>query len=238
MTSHPRPARLACAFLLAVAAALPLSAAVRKHAVRLEKLTVSGTVTDAVTGAPLKGATVSSGDNYVVTDDAGHYTLTCTRTGVVSASHPGYITVRKEALGSPLDFALPQTPSVTIKTTKGETFVVDAPTLKFGYSQIFQYTSSESPNLCRVRDGKAEQWAPAKAEMSRVLGPARSLTAASCCDRGPVMAIDVELKSGEKDTGYLNDNCFGYSVEVIGIERASGTAKFIPLTEVSEIVFP
>jgi hypothetical protein len=244
MTVHPQPARVLCAFLLALTAVTPLSAAVKKHAVahpKVEKITITGTVTDAVTGAPLKGVTVGAGDvTAVVTDDTGKYTLTVFKGGTITATRVGYVTVQKQAAGSPLDFALPQTATITIKTTKGETFLVDAPTLKFGYPQIFQgYASGESPNLCRVNgEGKGETWLPTKAEMKRVVGPARALTSAACCDRGPVMAIDVELKSGEKVTGYLNDNCFGYNIEVIGFERSSAAAKYIPLTEVTEIVFP
>jgi len=242
MTVHPRPARVACAILLAVFAALPLAAAVKKHAAlhpAIEKVNVSGTVTDAVTGLPLKGATVSAGDSYAVTDDAGHYTLTIFKGGIVTASRGGYVSVQKTVAGSPLDFSLPQSATITVKTTKGQTLLFDAPSTKFGYAQLFQgYAAGESPNLCRVNGTKGEQWEPTKAEIKRIVGPARSTNSAPCCDRGPVMAIDVELKTGETVTGFLNDSCFGYAVEVIGIERSSATAKYIPLTDVSEIIFP
>ena len=237
MTAHPRLPRVFCALLLAFAAALPLLAD-RTHAVRLGKINISGTVTDATTGAPLKGVIVASGDAASQTDDAGHYSLTVIKSSVVTASRPGYVPVLKDARTASLDFALPQTPNITVKTTTGQTFIFDAPSVKFGYSAAFQYTSAESPTLCRIVAGAPEQWLPAKADMKRITGPARPLTSAPCCDRGPVMAVDVELKSGETTTGYLTDNCFGYKVEVSGLDRATGTAKFIPLTDVAEIIFP
>ncbi len=242
MTIHSTPARLFCALLLTLAAAAPLSAAVKKHAAlhpKAEKISITGTVTDAATGAPLKGVTIAAGDSTTVTDDAGKYTLTCFKGGLISASRIGYVTVQKQATTSPLDFALPQTPTITVKTTKGQTLIFDGPSVKFGYPQIFQgYAAGESPYLCRVVDAKGEKWEPKKAEMKRIVGPSRALTATACCDRGPVQAIDVELKSGETVIGYLNDNCFGYNVEVFGFERSSATQKYVPLTEVSEIVFP
>lgn len=239
MTSHPRPARHLCAFLLVLAAALPLGAAERSHAVRLAKITITGVVTDATTGTPVKGAQVVSGDVSAVTDDLGRYTLTVLKNAVIVVTRPGYVTTQKEASAATLNFALPQTANVTVKTSGGQTLLLDIASLKFGYAQLFQgYASGDSPSLCRVNGSEREHWEPAKSEIKRIIGPAHSVTAAACCDRGPVMAIDVELKSGQTATGYLEDNCFGYSVEVIGIERNTGITKFIPLTEVTEIVFP
>ena len=60
----------------------------------------------------------------------------------------------------------------------------------------------------------------------------------SCCDRGDVEVVDVELKSGEKSTGYFNDNCFGYQVDIIGIERSSATAKYFHFADIAEVTFP
>src|SRR5882724_763519 len=114
MTSHPRSTRAFCALFLAVLAAAPLFAAgskAKQRAVtppKAEKVTIIGTVTDAVTGTPLKGAIVSSNGMSAVTDENGHYSLTCTLTSDVTATHAGYVPVKKPVSGSQIDFALPQ----------------------------------------------------------------------------------------------------------------------------------
>lgn len=238
MTSLSRPARSLCAITLFLVAAAPLGAAVRKRPVlhpNTEQLIITGTVTDANTGLPLKGANVSSGSAGVITNDAGQYTLTCIKNSVVTASRVGYVTVQQSATGNPLDFALPQTATITVRTSSGQTFLLDYGTTKFGYVVIFQgYASGDVPNLCKPGE---QNWELTKADLKKITGPARPLTS-SCCTRGPVMAIDVELKSGEKTTAYLNDNCFGYEVDVLGVERSTLKAQYIHLTDVAEILFP
>ena len=239
MTSLFRPARLLCAVTLALIAAAPLGAAVRKRPAlhpSSEKVTLSGTVTDANTGLPLSGASVSSGATGVVTDDAGHYTLTCVKDTTVTASRVGYVAVLHQATGgSPLDFALPQTATVTVRTKSGQTFFLDNGTTKFGYVLIFQgYASGDVPNLCKAGE---QNWVPARADLKKITGPAHP-EASSCCTRGPVMAIDVELKNGEKTTAFLNDSCFGYEIDVIGVERSTAKPQYIHLTDATEIVFP
>lgn len=239
MTSLSRPARILCAVLtLALVAAAPLGAAVRKRPVlhpNSEKVTLTGTVTDANTGLPLSGASVSAGTIGVVTDDAGHYTLTCLKNITVTASRVGYVSVQHQETGSPLDFALPQTATVTVRTKSGQTFLLDNASTKFGYVLIFQgYASGDVPNLCKDGD---QNWVPARADLKKFTGPAHAITS-SCCTRGPVMAIDVELKNGEKATAVLNDNCFGYEIDVIGVERSTAKPQYIHLTDVTEILFP
>jgi hypothetical protein len=238
MTILSQPARLLCAVTLALVTAAPLSAAVRKRSVQHptpEPVAITGTVTDASTGLPLKGASVFSASTGVITDDAGHYSLAATKGNEITASRVGYVSVQHPAGDGPLNFALPQTPTVTVRTTSGQTYLLDYGTTKFGYVVIFQgYVAGDAPNLCRTGE---PEWQPSKADMKKITGPARPLTS-SCCTRGPVMAIDVEMKSGEKATGYLNDNCFGAEVDVFGVERSSAKPQYIHLTNVTEILFP
>ena len=85
MTPQTRPARTFCAPVLAVLVAAPLFAVgkTKQRAVtppKAEKATIIGTVTDAVTGLPLKGAILTSNGMSAVTDADGHYSLTCSFT--------------------------------------------------------------------------------------------------------------------------------------------------------------
>ncbi len=240
MTFHPRPMRTACALILAALTAAPLFAAVKpkQRAVappKADKVTVSGTVTDAVTGAPIKGAVVASATMSAVTDEAGHYTITCNFTSDITASHVGYVSVKKPVNSTQIDFALPQTPSVTVKLTNGQTVVLDYDSTKFGYADVFQYVSGEGMNMCKLG---GTQFAPTKAEFAKINGPAHSVTDQACCNRGAAMAIDVTTKDGQKSTAIISDSCFGIAYDILGIERSSATAKYLHLTDVQEVTFP
>lgn len=242
MTFQTRSLRSFCALILTLIAAIPAAAQTRKRAVTrppVVTIAVSGTVTDATTGLPLKGVGIATEIGGSATDAAGHYTVNAYKGNGITASRAGYVTTVRAATGNVVDIALPQSPTVTVRITGGQSFALDASTVKFGYAQVFQgYAAGDTPNLCHVTGATAAPWELAKSDFSRIVGPAHAVSSAPCCDKGPVMAIDVELKNGERGTGYLTDNCFGYEVDVLGIERASAQPKYIHLTDITEIVFP
>ena len=240
MTFHPRPLRTACALILAVLTAAPLFAAVKpkQRAVsppKADKVTVIGTVTDAVTGAPVKGAVVASTTMSAVTDENGHYSLTCTFTSDITASHVGYVSVKKPVNSTQIDFALPQTPSVTVKLTNGQTVVFDYDSTKFGYADVFQYVSGDGLNMCKLG---GTPFSPTKLQFARIIGPAHSVTDQACCNRGPAMAIEVTTRDAQTSTAIISDSCFGIAYDILGVERSSGTAKYLHLTDVQEVTFP
>jgi hypothetical protein len=241
MTFQPLRARTLCALFLTVVAAAPLFAAgkTKQRAVlhpAAEKITVTGMVVDASTGLPIKGAVVSSGTMSTLTDENGNYSLTCTFTSDITASRVGYVPLKKPVSSNEINFALAQTPSVTVKQTNGQTVVFDYDTTKFGYADIFSYVSGDGLNLCK--SASEPTFAPFKNEMQKITGPAHPVTVTPCCDRGPIMAIDIKLKTGETVTGYIKDSCFGLEVDVLGVERSSGQPKYIHLKDVTEINFP
>jgi hypothetical protein len=240
MTFHSRPVRNSCALLFAALLAAPLSAAVkpRRRVVtppKAEPVTITGTVTDAVSGEALKGAVVTSGALSAVTDANGHYALSSVLTSDATASRVGYNPLKKSVTGTQLDFALPRGPAVTIKTTAGQTIVLDFASTKFGYADGFQYVSDEVINLCKAGGTPIS---PNKSEFAKITGPAHTATESSCCNRGPVSALDVQFKNGEHSTAYIVDSCFGVDEDILGVERSSATAKYIHLRDVAEITFP
>jgi len=240
MTFQSRPARTLCALYLAVLLAAPFAMAqkAKQRAVahpNQQKFTISGVVTDAVTGQPLKGVTVSSNAGSSTTDDAGHYSVNAFANSEVSASRVGYVTVKKPASGPNIDFALPQTQSVTVKLTSGQTVVFDYDSAKFGYTNVFEYVSGDNLQLCK---GDGEALTVTKSQLVKITGPAHPVTAASCCTRGPIMAIDVQTKDTPKTTEHIVDSCFGIVYDIVGIERSSAVAKYLHLQDVSEITFP
>ncbi len=241
MTSHPRSVRVFCALFLAAVVAAPLSAAgVKKQRAvtppKAEKATIAGTVTDAVTGLPLKGAVITSNAMSAVTDQDGHYSLTCTFTSDITASRVGYVAVKKPVTATQIDFALPQGPAVTVKLSNGQTVVLDFDSAKFGYADVFQYVSDNTINLCK--SGAGEQITLNKSEFAKIFGPAHPVNETSCCTRGPILAIDYQTKDGTRSTAYLVDTCFGIVSDILGVERSSLTPKYLHLADVSEVTFP
>jgi len=242
MTSRIRTVRILCALSLALPLAVPMFGAGkgRQRAVtpppKPEKATIVGTVTDAVNGDPVKGALVASSNGMsTITDDNGRYQLTCNYSGDLTASRVGYVPVKKAITATLIDFALPRSTTVTVKTTAGQTILLDYVSTKFGYADTFQYVSGDGLNLCKPGGAPIS---PLKGDFAKIVGPAHPVTDSSCCNRGPVQAIDITLKSGEQTTAYISDSCFGIAWDILGVERSSGQAKYIHLTDISEIDFP
>lgn len=238
MTFQSLRLRTLCALFLTLVAAAPLLAASKKRAVTHagEKISVTGLVVDANTGAPLKGALVTSGGLSAITDDNGSFTLNASVGSDISAARVGYVTLKKSVGGSEVNFTLAQTPSVTLKLTNGSTVILDYDSTEFGYAEVFSYIHRPGLSLCK--SAADPTWDPLKGEFRKIVGPAHAVTNAGCCDRGPVNAIDVTLKTGETLTAYLKDNCFGYENDVLGVERTSAQLKYFHLKDVAEIDFP
>jgi hypothetical protein len=240
MTVHSRTVRMISALCFAALSAAPLLAASkpRQRAVvppKTAKITVSGTVTDASTGTPLKGATITSAGVSTVSDDQGHYTLGATLTSEITATRVGYLPVKKSVSGATIDFALPLGPAVTVKTTSGQTIILDYDSTKFGYADVLQNVSGDGLNLCT---SAGEKSTPLKNEFAKITGPAHAVSGTACCDNHSVQALNVQLKSGDLGTVYLADSCIGLIFDILGLERSSATAKYIHFTDVSEVDFP
>ena len=80
---------------------------------------------------------------------------------------------------------------------------------------------------------------PETSEMKRVRGPAVTVANSPCCSSGgSASGVTIELRNGESTQAVFGDSCFGYAMEVIGLDQAKAQLVDIKLTEVSEIVFP
>ena len=83
-----------------------------------------------------------------------------------------------------------------------------------------------------------EAWLAHKSEFSKFFGPAHPVAEDTCCNRGPIMAIDIQTKDGQRTTTYITDSCFGIVYDILGVERSSLTPKYLHLADVSEVTFP
>jgi hypothetical protein len=230
-----------CLFLVA----FPLAAKVRQHAVTdLSDVTITGVVRNS-SGTPVVGAIVHSGtrsSNRNGTTIDGKYTISLpgNRPLLVTAEAFAYepvILTYTPVKGDTLDITLTTLrPGVTVKLTNGETHVLDLGTSQFAYLVAFSgYVRFDNGNFCKP-DGNSI--APAKTEISRIVGPATSVNFSGCCVRGPVMTLNLELKSGEKAQVYFNDSCFGNEVDFIGRERSTGAWQYYNFANIAEIIFP
>lgn len=235
------PSRIFAATLLLAA---PLVADVRERAVTMTSpVTISGVVRDA-NGNPVAGAIVHSGNFYSYrngTAPDGKYSLTLpgNRPSLIVVEDFAYeptsmtFTPTKDAKLD-LTVSVPR-PAVTVKMTSGETHVLDLGTSTFGYYiPLSGYSRSDNANFCKP-DGST--FAPAKTEFAQIIGPATPVNFSACCNRGPVMTVNVKMKSGETTQVYFNDSCFGSEVDFIGRERSTGQYQYFNFANIAQIDF-
>jgi hypothetical protein len=235
--------RVSIAALL-ILAALPVAAAIRRHPIApLSTVTISGVVRDAATGLPIAGAIVHSGTSYCLqgaTKADGAYMLN------IPGARPVLITVDQfayetqtatftGAAGSTLDFALKPLPTATVKMVNGATHVVTLDTVQFGYAVVFSnYVRGDNANLCKS-DGSS--LAPSRYEFAKIIGPPTSVNFAPCCTFGPILTMNVEMKSGEKFQAYFHDSCYEGEIDFMGRERSTGLYVYLDFTTIAEIDF-
>ena len=233
-----------CAASLLIAAS-PLLAATKPHAVTpVGNVTITGTVLDATSGAPIAGAIVHSGTYYSDrngTGPNGKYTITLPggRATTLIVEDFAYEPMSQSVVpvsNGVLDLRLTTSrPTVTVVLKNGESHVLDLGTSQFGYYVVFSgYARSDNANFCKP-DGS--QFFPAKSDIAKIVGPATLADSTSCCTRGQVMAVNVEMKNGEKTKAFFNDSCFGNEVDFIGRERSSGQFLYLKFTDIAELDF-
>ena len=138
--------------------------------------------------------------------------------------------------GMAVDWVLSANPSITVKTSAGETFDLDYDTSKFAYTIVFSgIIKDDNANLCKPDGSKVT---PNKSEFSKIIGPGTTGNFPACCTLGPVTTVNAEFKSGEKTKVYFNDSCFGYEAEFLGRERSTGVFRYFAFKDVAEIDFP
>ncbi len=214
----------------------------RKHAALpvVGKATLTGIVRDAANGLPVRSVALNASDGqHFLTGEDGRYLFSiASRPMTIRVERVGFLPASKTLVaGAPLslDFALEYAPAVTVKTVAGESFVLDFASSKFAYAQVFSgYVNADTATLCKS-DGSA--FKPNKKEFDRIVGPGIPATS-PCCDRGPSLKANAEMKNGDKIPVYFVDSCYGYEVTFLGLERTSATAKYFKFTDIAEIDFP
>ena len=234
---------------LVVTAALPASAAVKRRAalsgdpaVATSEATITGTVIDADTGAPVAFATIDAQVRRTSTDANGHYTikaqfpktftLIVRRTGYEDASQTVTITGAEVAVTS----RLKSRPTIRLRTTAGVSYDFDYETAQFAFLvPLSGYIRSDAGNFCR---GNGEAYTPDKSELKRVIGPVTQVDSSACCPNNRPLQSEVETKAGQRFTVVYVDSCLGTEVDFIGRDHVTGQFIFTKMQDVAEIVFP
>jgi len=203
-------------------------------------ITLSGTITDATTGAPIPEAEVVVGDHQVVADEQGLFKFPglLTGTATVTFQRWGYQSdTRTISLsgGSVVNVALAPKPVIILKDTHGATYRADYELSKFGYTVLFgNLGKGDAIELCK---SSGEHVSVDKSTIAKITGPATSATSAPCCTLGPVLDISLTLKSGEALTAAISDSCFGDEV-FAARDRDTLQWVYLKFTDIAEIDFP
>ena len=243
-----KPSSTIFLILIAMAIAFPMSAA-KRRALQLPPaepraiVTLTGTVVDAGTGAPVVAADVFSVNLnlYTTTNAAGNFTLSVPRNTAVTLeiSRPGYETLQTTiSIGASASqrFTLASRQTVAIRMTNGDSYQVDLDTLKFGFltGAFGTYITDTRMSLCKTG---GSSFTPDRVAIRKIVGPATPKSHAACC-ANPILAITIEMKNGETTEAYLTDTCFGSSVDIVALEHTKAVSVFLPLTKVALVEFP
>lgn len=146
--------------------------------------------------------------------------------------------VSQPAPPTPPAIGIPLQPraTVSVQLASGQTAHLDADSVQFAYVLPFATPEgSNSASFCRS-DGTA--WTPDRGEFAQVTGPATSTTNSTCCKLGPLLAVDVKMKSGESAKVTFTDSCFGYDIDFVGRDHDSAQYVYFNFKDIAQIVFP
>lgn len=230
--------------LIAVMLAVPSFAAGQKRRAvshpsnNLASVEVKGTVLDDTNGRPVKGVDVTSGNVQILTDAAGRFQLSLKSGGAVplKLSRSGYVTKELTvAPGSDTAIRLTPRPTVRVRMVSGLEHTVDTESVQFAFAATMSgFPMQEYPRLC----ANGEEFQPPRATLARIQGPATSVNDPACCSRGPVLRLNVTLKSGQTVDARFADSCFGYEPIFVARDHSTADFHYLKFTEIAEVVFP
>ena len=238
----------ALALLVTAVAAAPMhakhrSVGHRTPAVQFTK-TVSGTILDAVTNAPVIAMTVTIGTRTDATDAQGRFEIRNAAgagTMKVELDRSGY--VRQVVNLGPSDSGvlgtihIAPTATATAKLVNGTTVQLDMESLKFGYPVPFSgYREDDFDEFCRISD--STHFSVNKSEIAKLNGPAQVVPAGNCCT-GNAEKMTLTKKNGEVMDVIFMDTCQErYQTDIGARNHVTGQFVHIRIDELTELVFP
>ncbi|HXI12190.1 MAG TPA: carboxypeptidase regulatory-like domain-containing protein [Thermoanaerobaculia bacterium] len=207
---------------------------------RVEVASLSGIVTDAVTGAPVSGAVVTLQGKSATTSADGRYSLSSLSSGTETlvVERFGFVIVSRVialAAGSnSADVALAASATVAVTTTNGVTTRLVLDTVQFSYA-LGLVSPRNTPNVTVCGTGTGPQSVTLeKSDIALISGP--SVTSSSCCPNG--QQVNFKLKNGQQFDGTFVDSCAGYVEDLLGRKASDGTNIYIPFKTIRSVQFP
>ena len=204
------------------------------------QVSLKGTVTDAVSGLPVAYATITIGKKTYITSSNGKFSLKPVNTPgdlAVTASRTGYSSSTVTLIGigtQELNFRLTSRPTAALKKADGTILDVDDDSVTFGYIVPFMNYQTSTGNDFVLIDGTRAKIQTA--QMTRVTSAGTSVPSSGC--PRPGARVLLELRDGTINDATFVDSCYGYTVDVIARDHASGEYRYVPFSEVAEIDFP
>ena len=259
---------VAVSLLLCALAALPAASATKRAVQAVPLVAFTYSLVDATTSQPVIGAEVRTGTQVAISDTSGNFTLQIPqgRPTAVTVHRTGYDDITFTVLiplpgsGIPVSFPLPGYPApvitypngapaqsqngvpvqprspVAVRLSSGQTVHLDADSVQFAYVLPFETPQgSNSASFCKS-DGTA--WTPDRSEFAQITGPATSVSNSACCKLGPLLAVDVKMKSGDAAKVTFADSCFGYDIDFVGRDHDSAQYVYFNFKDVALITFP
>jgi hypothetical protein len=210
------------------------------HGPAVGTVTLTGTVTDGTTGAPVPEVAVGVGDREVVTDEQGQFRFPGLFSGSATVTfqrwgyQPATLSVTLVA-GSTVNLTLAPKPVIILKDTQGVSHRADYELSQFGYAVLFgNLAKGDTIDLCKTT---GEHLIVDKSTIAKISGPATPVNSSACCKVGPVLNINLTLKGGQPFTAAIGDSCFGDEV-FAARDRDTLQWVYLKFTDIAEIDFP
>lgn len=228
------------AILLVLLLSLPLFAVEKRLSGGTSPTIVQGTVIDAATGMPIPFASITAGKRHAFASRFGMFSLSvgpAIGDVAVTVGRTGYqsSTVTISGGGThEVNFRLRGRPAAVLQKIDGTSVALDDDSVVFGYAVPFMNYQTATGNVFCVTDGTHATIPMAQVARITALGTS---VPSSCCPR-PAQRVLLELRDGTIHDATFIDSCYGYSVDLIARDRATGDTVYVPFGQVSEIVFP
>ena len=126
--------------------------------------------------------------------------------------------------------------SVSVQLTSGQTVHLDVDSVQFAY--VLPFETPQGANNASFCKSDGTSWSPDRAEFAQITGPGTSLSNSTCCKLGPLLAVDVKMKSGETARVTFADSCFGYDIDFVGRDHESAQYVYFNFKDIALITFP
>jgi carboxypeptidase family protein len=205
------------------------------------RVSFSGKVTDAQSGAGIFAAEITIQGRVIHADQSGNFTLSDLAAGstLVEVGRWGYSsktqTVDLNRVENSLNFALQPRPIVNVTNASGAVLPLDLDSSRFEF--YFPLASAQKLDVLPFCKTDGTTINVEATNIRSIVGPGTIVGQNSCCPTGDSIRVTLTLKSGESFEGLLAE-CQYYRIVFTGRDRRDGRWHQFRFTEFGRIEFP